>query len=78
MEAGRILVTLDRDFGEIAVVRGQAHCGIIRLVGLASTEQGAACIAVLHRHGDVLAAGGIVTVERARVRVRPADGERSG
>jgi len=30
----RILVTLDRDFGEIAIVRALPHAGIVRLVGL--------------------------------------------
>jgi predicted nuclease of predicted toxin-antitoxin system len=29
---GRIVVTLDKDFGELAIVRGQPHAGIIRLV----------------------------------------------
>jgi len=28
---GRILVTLDKDFGELAIVRGISHCGILRL-----------------------------------------------
>lgn len=29
----RVLVTLDKDFGELAIVRRQSHCGIVRLVG---------------------------------------------
>ena len=29
----RILVTLDKDFGELAVVKGLPHSGIIRLFG---------------------------------------------
>ena len=28
----RILVTLDKDFGELVIVRGHPHSGIIRLV----------------------------------------------
>ena len=31
---GRILVTLDKDFGEIAIVKGKPHSGILRLVNL--------------------------------------------
>ncbi|WP_375493718.1 DUF5615 family PIN-like protein [uncultured Nostoc sp.] len=27
---GRILVTLDKDFGELAILRGNPHCGILR------------------------------------------------
>ena len=30
----RVLVTLDKDFGELAIVRDQEHSGIVRLVAL--------------------------------------------
>jgi len=30
-EQQRILVTLDKDFGERAIVFGEPHCGILRL-----------------------------------------------
>ena len=33
-EESRVLVTIDKDFGELAIVRGQAHSGIVRLVAL--------------------------------------------
>ena len=39
---GRVIVTLDKDFGELAVVRGNAHHGIVRLVGFRADEQGSA------------------------------------
>lgn len=68
---GRVLVTLDKDFGELAVVRGTKHCGIIRLVGFAAHRQGPTCVAALDRYGAELAAGALVTVEPGRVRVRP-------
>jgi predicted nuclease of predicted toxin-antitoxin system len=73
---GRVLVILDKDFGRLAVVEGLSHPGIVRLVGLATTERAAACIAALARHEDDLRAGAIVTVERRRTRVRrpPDDG----
>jgi predicted nuclease of predicted toxin-antitoxin system len=70
---GRILVTLDKDFGELAVVFGRRHCGIVRLVDLDPRRQAAACKAVLARHGEELAAGAIATVTPDRVRVRPAE-----
>ena len=69
---GRILITLDKDFGELAVVRGQAHAGIIRLVILSAIEQVPTCVMVLNRYGTELQSGAIVTVEPGRVRVRPA------
>jgi len=31
---GRVLVTLDKDFGELAIVHERPHSGIIRLVNL--------------------------------------------
>jgi predicted nuclease of predicted toxin-antitoxin system len=66
----RVLVTLDKDFGELAIVRGALHAGIVRLAGLAAREQGLAAREVLAAHGEALTAGAIVTVERDRVRVR--------
>jgi predicted nuclease of predicted toxin-antitoxin system len=69
----RILVTLDKDFGELAVAFGQPHGGIVRLVDIHPRDQGAACERVLARHADELAAGAIATVTRDRVRLRPAD-----
>jgi predicted nuclease of predicted toxin-antitoxin system len=68
---GRILITLDKDFGELAVVRGQAHAGIIRLVVLPTSQQAPTCLMVLNRYGTELLSGAIVTVEPGRIRVRP-------
>lgn len=63
----RILVTLDKDFGELAVVRGERHCGIVRLVDCSVTRQAATCELVLSRHGRSLMTGGIVTAEPGRL-----------
>ena len=69
---GRILVTLDKDFGELVIVRGQRHSGILRLVNLSARQQAAACIQVLTTHGTNLEAGAIITAEPGRLRIRPA------
>lgn len=66
----RILVTLDKDFGELAIVRGHEHSGIVRLVGISAKRQGAVCKTIVEQYGEQLAAGAIVTVEPGRVRVR--------
>lgn len=68
----RVLVTLDKDFGELAVVRRIPHSGIVRLVGFAAREQGQACGEVLERCETELLAGGLVTAEPGRLRIRPA------
>ncbi len=67
---GRVLVTLDKDFGELAVHRGLAHCGIVRLVGFRSIQQGPAAQAAVDAHADDLKAGAIVTAEPGRLRIR--------
>jgi predicted nuclease of predicted toxin-antitoxin system len=36
---GRVLVTLDKDFGEIAIFRGTPHYGILRLVDIAASDK---------------------------------------
>jgi predicted nuclease of predicted toxin-antitoxin system len=58
----RVLVTLDKDFGELAIVRGLPHSGLVRA---------RMSIVVLAKYGPELEAGAIITVEAARVRVRP-------
>jgi predicted nuclease of predicted toxin-antitoxin system len=70
----RVLVTLDKDFGELAIVHGHLHHGIVRIVNFSARQQAAACLAVLAAHGDELAAGAIVTVEVGRMRIRPSQG----
>jgi predicted nuclease of predicted toxin-antitoxin system len=70
---GRILVTLDKDFGELAIVRGIAHSGILRLVNLSTRQQAVVCLQVLARYGNELASGAIITAELSRVRIRPPD-----
>jgi predicted nuclease of predicted toxin-antitoxin system len=68
-----VLITLDKDFGEIAIVRRQPHTGIVRLVTLRAEHQGPASVETLERYGQDLSHGAIITVEPGRVRVHPAD-----
>lgn len=71
----RVLVTLDKDFGELVIVRGHLHCGIVRLVNFSATQQAPGCLSVLATHGTDLESGAIVTAEPGRLRVRPAPGD---
>ena len=70
---GRILVTLDKDFGELAIVHGIPHSGILRLVDWSARHQAAACLIALDRYGDALLSGAIVTAEPSRIRIRPPE-----
>ena len=72
---GRVLVTLDKDFGELAIVRRTPHGGILRLVALSTAQQVAVCLAALKRYSEELEAGAIVTAETGRIRIRPPDRE---
>lgn len=72
-EHGRVLITLDKDFGEHAIVFGEPHSGIVRLVGIAAREQANYCLAVLKKYESELTEGAIVTVDSNRTRIRTAD-----
>lgn len=64
------IVTLDKDFGELAVALGHSHAGIVRLVDVRHDGQGPLCVELLGRYGQELTRGAIVTAEPSRVRVR--------
>ena len=66
----RILVTLDKDFGELAVIRMSPHHGVLRLVDFRARQQGAVCVRVLEKHADELTAGAIITAEPGILRIR--------
>lgn len=66
----RVIVTRDKDFGELAVRQGLPHCGISRLSRLHPRDEAAACIAVILDHGEELLDGLLVIVGQQRIRVR--------
>lgn len=66
----RVLVTLDKEFGELVVHREAAHVGVLRLVGIRSELQGSIAHDVLTRHEQTLAGGAILTAEPGRLRIR--------
>lgn len=68
---GQVVLTLDKDFGELIVVLGQPHSGVVRLVGFTAAQQAAAAVAVLSRYAEELIRGSIITAEPSRTRVRP-------
>ncbi len=75
---GQVVVTLDKDFGELAVVFDATHAGIVRLVDFRSSQQASACLRVVGAHGTELADGAIVTAERGRTRIRAPEGSGNG
>jgi len=69
-QSNQVVVTLDKDFGQLAVALGATHAGIIRLVDLRYLEQAPICARAIAEHESDLAHAAIVTVERNRTRVR--------
>lgn len=69
----RIVITLDKDFGTLAIRDGQPHAGIIRLVNLSLRDQPTACEQILNTHGETLLAGAIITADQRRLRIRLPD-----
>jgi predicted nuclease of predicted toxin-antitoxin system len=69
----RILITQDKDFGELAIVRSQPHRGIIRLSNLSTAQHFQVCMEILTRYGDELLNAAIITVDSRRVRIRSTD-----
>ncbi len=70
MQEQRILITLDKDFGELVFLRGQSHTGIIRLVEVPSLMQAEAIQAIVSKQGEELARGAIITLKNNRLRIR--------
>lgn len=66
----RIVITLDKDFGEIAVRMGKPHCGIVRLPDVTVPLRKSLLQKVLNAHAADLEKGAVVTVSTTRIRVR--------
>lgn len=72
---GRILVTNDKDFGDLVFRSGQAHHGVVllRLHDESSTNRVRVVKSILELHAHRLA-GHFTVATEAGVRIRPASG----
>ena len=66
----RILITLDKDFGELAVLKKQNHCGIVRLVNISALQQAKITSYILKKYPEELLGKAIITVDSEKVRIR--------
>lgn len=76
-EQGRILVTEDKDFGNLVFVFGLPHAGIIRFAELESSEAASAMEYLINNHAAELQSGAMIVVTPDRIRIRlsePATG----
>ncbi|GBC95218.1 hypothetical protein HRbin16_01005 [bacterium HR16] len=66
----RVIITLDKDFGELSVRMGMPHHGIVRLPDVTVPLRKSLLQKVLDAHAGDLEKGAIVMVSTNRVRVR--------
>jgi predicted nuclease of predicted toxin-antitoxin system len=66
----RVVVTLDKDFGELAVLRKLPHSGIIRLIEICTKDQGKVTKLLLEKYAQELVEAAIITVGKQKVRIR--------
>ncbi|MBX3304251.1 MAG: DUF5615 family PIN-like protein [Nitrospira sp.] len=72
-EEGCIVITEDKDFGELIAVQRRPHSGIIRFLELSVSEQVEAMQEVLSHYRNKLESGAVIVVTRGRIRVRSRD-----
>ena len=66
----RVLITEDKDFGELVFVRDRPHGPLVRVVELSVVEQVQAVDELLEQHYHELTGQVIVTIARGRIRIR--------
>ena len=66
---GRVLITLDNDFGELLFVRRAAHAGLIRLPDLPVAQRITLTAEVIHDHRAALERQALITIRGSRVRI---------
>lgn len=65
----RILVTMDKDFGELVYLKGGQHRGLVRLPDVPARQRIVLMEQILDRHSRELAAGAVITIRGSRIRV---------
>ena len=70
----RILVTEDKDFGELVFVQRHPHPCIVRFVEMRVTEKVAAIQSLIEHHAQAMGRGALIVVTRERVRLRLGPG----
>lgn len=69
-EEDRILITADKDFGELVFLFNKPHSTIVRLVDIPAKKQGKTILRLIETHKTDIDKRALITVESYRVRVR--------
>ena len=65
----RVLVTLDKDFGELIYLRRVPHAGLILLPDVRMSQRIQTVKAVIEDHHQALAGRAVITVRGGRIRI---------
>ena len=74
----RILITMDKDFGELIHRLGRAHTGLIRLPDVRMNQRISLVENLLQNHPEALEQRTIITVTTSRIRISHDPGPRTG
>ena len=77
-EQGRILVTEDKDFGDLVFVFGLPHAGIIRFTEMEASEEASAMEYLINNHAAEMQSGAMIVVTPNRIRIRPSESATGG
>ena len=77
-EGRRILVTEDKDFGELVFVRRLPHPCIVRLVEMTVAEKVVAIQELIESHPEAMRGNALIVVTRNRVRIRLEESSERG
>lgn len=70
LQEGRILITEDKDFGELVFVHRRPHPAIVRFVEMRVQDQVTAMRELLDRYRREMESGAMIVVTRGRIRTR--------
>ena len=66
---GRVLITMDKDFGEFLFVENAPHCGMVRLPDVPAAQRIELMEKVLAAHPQDLSEQAVITVRGGRIRI---------
>ncbi len=69
-EEDKILITADKDFGELVFVFRQPHPSIIRLVNIRAKEQGKMILQVVEKYKHQFVHNPLITIDKTRIRIK--------
>ena len=70
-EDRRVLITEDKDFGELVFVRRLPHPCIIRFVAMSTVEKLDAMREIIEYHANAMREDALIVVTREQIRFRP-------